>query len=96
MSNCSCKRIICPDGVWDKDDLIGAHVKVASMPGSNFFQIQDADKICTIKEIYFRVSLDGKTITVIELNEYPGVIFTWKDLLIEGLIYEESSENKPD
>ena len=93
MSNCDCKRIICPDGVWDTNDLIGAHVTISSMPASNFFTSQDALKICTIKEIYFRVSLDGKAITVIELNEFPGIIFTWKDLKIEGLVYEESEEN---
>ena len=88
-SNCSSKRIICPDGVWDASDLIGAHVKVMSMPVSNFFLFQDADKVCTIKEIYFRVSLDGKAITVIVLNEYPDLIFTWKDLMIIGLEKED-------
>jgi hypothetical protein len=27
-----------------------------------------------------RLSLDGKTITIIELDQYPGKVFTWRDL----------------
>lgn len=89
MSNCKYKRIICPDGIWTASDLVGAHVKVMSMPATNFFQIQDADKVCTIKDINFRISLDGKAITTIELKEFPGKVFTWKDLCVIGLVQEE-------
>lgn len=86
MSNCSCKRYTCPDGIWDRSDLIGAHVRIQSMPASNFSVFQDADKLCTISEIYFRVTLDGKTTTIIKLEEYPNLKFTWKDLEIVELL----------
>lgn len=83
-SNCNAnKRIVGPSGVWEYDQLLGAKVILKSMPVSNFFgtMCSASDKL-TIKDICFRISLDGKTITVIELEEYPGKIFTWKDLEI--------------
>lgn len=97
MNNCSCnknKRIVGPSGIWDYDQLLGAKVIVKSMPISNFFgsMCSASDKL-TIKDIYFRISLDGKAITVLELNEYPGKIFTWKDLEVVEL--NTSSKAKP-
>jgi hypothetical protein len=83
-SNCSCKCIKDPSGLWDIDNLIGAKVYVRSMPVSNFFQI-DANQPYTIEKIYFRVTIDGKTITIISLKEFPNKEFTWKDLMIEQL-----------
>lgn len=82
MGVCKCDGYSCPDGIWDRGDLIGAHVRVNSMPGINFSAFQDADKVCTISDIYFRVTLDGKTTTIIKLAEYPKLIFTWRDLEI--------------
>lgn len=83
-TNCDCKCIKTPSGLWGIDNLLGAKVYVRSMPVSNFFAI-DSDRLCTISKIFFRVTIDGKTITVIELKEYPGKEFTWKDLLVEKL-----------
>ena len=80
MSNCGCKRDMDPAGIWDFQNMIGAQVKVKSMPISNFSSGIMASDIYTIGDIYFRVSLDGKTITVIRLRELPDLFFTWKDL----------------
>jgi len=92
MTRCECKRIIGPYGSWKYEDLINARVKVSSMPVANFNKGFDADQLFTIKDIYFRISVDGKTISVIELNELPGQIFTWKDLEVVG-IYINNEEN---
>lgn len=81
MSNCTGKRIQGPSGVWEYDQLLGAKVRLKSMPISNFFSCQGGvSEVFTIKDITFRISLDGKTITIIELSEMPGKVFTWKDL----------------
>ena len=69
-----------PAGIWDFQNMIGAQVKVKSMPISNFSSGIMASNIYTIDNIYFRVSLDGKTITIIRLRELPDLFFTWKDL----------------
>ena len=69
-----------PAGIWDFQNMIGAQVKVKSMPISNFSSGIMASNIYTIDDIYFRVSLDGKTITIIRLRELPDLFFTWKDL----------------
>lgn len=86
FSSCKTKRIVGPSGIWEYSQMIGAKVKVKSMPVSNFFGcFSGVNELLTIKDVYFRISLDGKTITVIELVEYPGKIFTWKDLEIVEL-----------
>jgi len=89
MSNCGCKRDIDPAGIWDYKNLIGAKVRIKSMPMSNFHRGVFGD--CTIEDIYFRISIDGKVITVIRLKEYPDLFFTWKDLEVLSVIdYPES------
>lgn len=80
MGNCSRRRVKSPNGTWGYNSLIGAQVKVRSTAVTNFFGTFLASDVCTIKDIYFQISLDGKAITVIELAEYPGKFFTWKDL----------------
>lgn len=91
MSNCGCKRDMDPAGIWDYQNMIGAQVKVKSMPVSNFSSGIMASDSYTISDIYFRVSLDGKTITVIRLKELPDLFFTWKDLeVIRTLTYSNA------
>ncbi|MBP3732388.1 MAG: hypothetical protein J6I84_04000 [Bacilli bacterium] len=100
MTNCECKRLVGPYGTWSREDLIGAHVIVASMPVSNYTRFFASDQVYTIEDIYFRVSNDGKAITIIILKECPGMFFTWKDLDIKairinnGKESEQSEENK--
>ena len=86
MTNCGCSRVKNPGGIWEYYQLIGAKVYIKSMPVSNFFNLQNASDLYTIKDIYFRISTDGKAISVIELKELPGKIFTWKDLMISELV----------
>jgi hypothetical protein len=85
-TNCECKRLVGPWGTWGYEELIGAHVVVSSMPVSNFKFGFDSERVYTIEDIYFRVSNDGKAITVVTLKEYPNMIFTWKDLEIKAII----------
>lgn len=92
MNNCNNMRIVSPSGIWEYDQLIGAKVVVKSLSVSgNFFNMCTGGRdLFTIEEIYFRISLDGKTITVIKLRELPDKIFTWKDLEV----VEINSEKK--
>lgn len=93
-SNCKNMRIVGPSGNWDYYQLIGAKVRISSLPISNFFNcINSTTDLYTIKDIYFRISIDGKTITIIELEEYPDKFFTWKDL--EVVEINTSTLNKP-
>lgn len=96
MSNCGCKRDIDPAGTWDYQQMIGAKVKVKSMPMSNFHVGVFGE--FTVEDIYFRISLDGKAITIIRLKELPDLFFTWKDLEVLNLVSsdEESEEGDSD
>jgi hypothetical protein len=79
MRNCKAKRLVGPYGSWSREELIGAHVRISSMPVSNFAGGFDCHQTFTIKDIIFRISTEGKTITVIILDQYPDYSFTWKD-----------------
>ena len=86
MSRFGCnKRIKDPSGNWELSQVLGAKVHIKSMPVSNFFCNMQGSDLYTIENIYFRISLDGKTITVIELAEFPNKIFTWRDIEIVEL-----------
>lgn len=91
MTNCECKRMIGPSGIWLPEELIGAKVKVLSVPISNMVPI-DCGKTMHVEKIDFRISLDGKAITVVTLKECPDAIFTLKDLLFVGVVYKEEPE----
>lgn len=83
MSNCCCNRETDPAGTWSYNDLLGSVVRIKSVsPGMKV----EADKLCTIEDIVFRVSLDGKTITKVILAEYPEYYFTWKDLEVVNIV----------
>lgn len=78
-----CKgRVRGPSGIWKYNQLIGATVYIKSSPSCNFFSLKDATKEYVIKDIYVKISLDGKAITVIEIDGIPGKVFTWRDLEI--------------
>lgn len=93
MSNCSCKRIYNPSGIWKIEDLIGSRVKIHSLPISNFVAL-DCNEIFTIDRVEFRISMDGKAITIIFLKGLPDIEFTFKDLIIESLIIEEKEDEE--
>lgn len=80
MTNCECKRASCPAGIWELEDLIGAEVNVGSMPISNMGAI-DSTKKYKIEKIEFRISIDGKAITIVKLVGLDNYIFTLKDLI---------------
>lgn len=64
------------------------------MPVSNFLKGFDADQVYTIKDIIFRVSMDGKTISVVILEENPDIFFTWKDLEVIGIKVKDNEESE--
>lgn len=84
---CGPHRIKGPSGTWELGDLIGAKVRIKSMPVHNYFGPSRRATIgtCTIAGIRFQVSLDGKAVTVIDLAEVPGDVYAWKDLEIISL-----------
>lgn len=86
-------KVTSPSGIWELDQLIGAKVLIKSIPVSNFFGTCRMNDLMTISKILFRVSLDGKAITIIELEEFPGKTFLWKDLEIVEL--DTSLKYKP-
>ena len=86
MKNCKAKRLVGPYGSWSREELIGAHVRISSMPVSNFAGGFDCHQTFTIKDIIFRINTEGKTITVIILDQYPDYFFTWKDLEVIGIV----------
>lgn len=57
---------------------------------SSIFKVS-MDKTFTIKDIYFKCSLDGKVITLIELEDCPGCVFTWKDLELIDIPYKSDA-----
>ena len=102
MKNCKAKRLVGPYGSWTKEELLGAHVRISSMPVSNFVKGFDCNQICTIKDISFRVSNEGKTITIITLDQFPEYTFGWKDIEVVGIVVKpinngnESEESESD
>lgn len=93
--NCKNIRLTDPSGNWEYEQLLGAKVILKSTPISNFFKNckVNSETTNTIKDIYFRISIDGKAITIIELEELPGKFFTWRDIEIYEL--SPSSIYKP-
>lgn len=97
MSRFGCnKRVKDPSGNWDFLQLIGAKVHVKSVSITNFFCRINSSDLFTIKNIYFRISLDGKAMTIIELAELPDKVFNWRDLEVVELnnknIYQDPAQ----
>lgn len=82
MSKLLERRIQDPEGTWDYKHIIGAKVKVKSTPIDNFSEEINTTDVYTVKDILFRVSLDGKVVTRVVLAEAPRDILTWKDLIV--------------
>jgi len=78
-NNCKCRRITDPAGVWSVEDLIGSRVYIVSTSIANFLGGFDCQEDHIIEEVKFRVSVDGKAITIIKLKDVDAT-FTLKDL----------------
>jgi len=78
---CECNFI---NGTWKYEEMIGARVKVRSLPVANRFSSISGNTIYTIEDIIFQVSDDGKTVVVVKLMGTDS-IFTFKDLEIISL-----------
>lgn len=84
-SNCRTKRYTCPAGIWELDNMIGAIVAIRSTGIGNFTDCEASGEY-KIKDVIFRVSVDGKTITLVELEGLEGDYFTFKDLEILSIV----------
>lgn len=92
-SICDRTRVTDPAGIWDYKNMIGAQVRISSMPVSNLNRLFafDDTTIHTISDVYFRVTTDGKTITIVRLSDMPDYLFTFKDLEVLNLkLYEKA------
>lgn len=73
-----------PCGVWDYSQLLGATVKISSMPiGSGLFGL-DSEREYEVEDVGLRMNRFGKAVTVIKLKGVDWE-FTWKDLRVLGL-----------
>ena len=81
-----------PSGNWNYEHMLGAKVRVRSIGINNLFNCPDSNSLSTVKDIIFRISIDGKVIPLVELYEYPDKVFIWKDLEVVELCnnYEET------
>lgn len=78
-------------GDIDIENIIGAKVYVKSVSGQNGWRWTEREKsLFTISGISFRVSIDGKCFTLVELEEFKDRMFTLKDLEFVEL-YEQDS-----
>lgn len=78
------------EGTWSYNDLIGSKFKIKSIRLSSYGTINRSGAFkysgeeLTLKAIYFRVSTDGKILTLFRMEEVCGKLFLPKDLeLIE-------------
>lgn len=70
-----------PAGTWTIDNLIGGKVHIRSVSGWNRVFGADENEVFTVKEVKFRINLDGKIETVVSLVEKPG-IYCFRDIEI--------------
>lgn len=74
------------EGTWSYKDLIGSKFKIKSVRLSHFGELNKSGafkysgEVLTLKAIYFRVSTDGKTLTLFRMEEVCGKLFLPKDL----------------
>ena len=78
---CECNFI---NGTWKYEEIIGAKVRVRSLPVANRFSGISGSTIYTIEDIIFQVSDDGKTIVIVKLAG-TDCLFTFKDLEVISL-----------
>lgn len=75
----------CISGVWSYSDLIGAKVKIKSIPVFGRMGSYSGDIVHVIEDVIFRVDETGKTICVVKLENVEGD-FTFKDLEVTSLM----------
>ena len=78
---CECNFV---NGTWKYEDIIGAKVRVRSLPVANRFSGISGNTIYTIEELIFQISDDGKTIVIVKLKG-TDCLFTFKDLEVISL-----------
>ena len=69
----------CIDGTWTYYDLIGARVRIKSLPVYNRLTSLSAGLEYEIEDLVFQVSETGKTICIVKLAGLDAN-FTFKDL----------------
>ena len=81
------KRYCCPAGIWEIENLVGAKVAIRSV-GIGAFNGGSSlvDGEYKIKNIHFRISTDGKVITMVELEGHEDEPVTFKDLEVLSVV----------
>lgn len=74
-----------PSGLWDYQNLIGASVRIKSLPIKSGIFNFDSDSTYQIEDIRFRVSRTGRSYASIKLGGIDSREFVWKDLEVIGL-----------
>lgn len=69
-------------GLYSEKKLLGAKVKIISSPSFSIFDEEDNDKTYIIKEIDYRVTLDGKLSVGIILDGLENTHYLPGDLRI--------------
>lgn len=77
-------KVTSPSGIWDYANLLGASVKIKSLPVKFGFAYA-ADELYEIEDIGFRISRTGQLYTGIRLKGVKNREFVWKDLEVVGL-----------
>jgi hypothetical protein len=72
-------------GLYGEKKLLGAKVKIISSPSFSIFEEEDNDKTYIIKEIDYRVTLDGKLSVGIILDGLENTHYLPGDLRIVEL-----------
>ena len=69
-------------GLYGERRILGAKVKIISSPAYEIFPEYDNDRIYFIRQIEYRVSLDGKLTVGILLDGLENKRFSPEDLMI--------------
>lgn len=91
-----CISITSPLGLWEYRNLIGAKVKISSLPVGYGLFGYDSEAIYVIEDIFVRMSKFGKSYAVVKL-EGENREFALKDLEILSLpfnLWHEATCNK--
>lgn len=80
--------------IIDPQKLIGAKVNIKSLTIHNgmSWSKDDQTEECTVEDIGFKISLDGKCFTIVTLKEHPTRRFTLGDLIVISLPKDESEQ----
>ena len=78
---------------WEIDNLIGKKVRILRSQAWKG-GVRKCRAFYTVSEVFFRISLDGKVICSVLLEELPDDIFTLKDIALYETNVKEDDKSK--